>query len=496
MKKIIAILSFVLSVLQVYANGDPVVTYSALALTCTPEPRRIPEIQLVSEDLTIDAGCPMSHVRVKYVLKNNSDKRFERIDYGFPVDWFGDCDSARIYGATFFTMAEQEFGWRDDYVKNVSFHIDDSELAWKCSKDTILRDAVDINLFEYEDEGDSILEANNDFIDRMGYCEMQRLEAIHRKWYYTSFAFEPHQTRVLIVDYQIANRYTLRMNDAYSVFKEFADEYQVVPRYCTGICSLGYDFRPAAYWGNGKTNDMHVSVSVPKFPYGELDSPKVIGLDMIPVDSTRWHYCSDNFDFSTAKALYVNYVSSIEQHEDIDALQKRRVSSDYYRIETIGKNIGNLSDNDVKSVGQILPNVEGKYQMKILLDENITLFGMLIYAGDCSSRKKYAKTALWNNISIKYNADYEGKKVIAVECHKKLAHSMSLQDLTDSAEKIQLSPYGGETCRAVSPKEMLVEIDADPKSKGTPIYVSDVLLFGMDKKKWDEESGLVILDEE
>ena len=75
-RRVVYILLALYLSLQVYANGDPVVTYSALVLTCTPEPRRIPEIQLVSENLTIEARCPMSHIRVKYVLKNNSDKYF------------------------------------------------------------------------------------------------------------------------------------------------------------------------------------------------------------------------------------------------------------------------------------------------------------------------------------------------------------------------------------------------------------------------------------
>ena len=490
-RRIIYILIGLYFSLQVYANGDPVVTYSALALTCTPEPRRIPEIQLLSEILTIDAGCPMSHIRVKYVLKNNSDKRFERIDYGFPIDWFGRSDSARIEDATFHTMAEQEFGWRDDYVQSVSFHIDDKELSWKCSKDTILREAIDIDWGE--DEGDSIISANNFFEDRMGYCEMQRIAEIRRKWYYTSFTFEPHQTRILIVDYQIANRYRLHMDEAYSVFKEYARNYQENPDYRVGDCSLGYDFRPAAYWGNGKTNDMHISLTIPKYHYQDI-LPEVIGYDMNQVDSTKWYYDSKDFDFRKAQALYVNYVAEIKQHEDIDKLQERRVTTDFYHIEASGKDIENLSDNNINSVGQILPNAEGKYQIKIFLDENITLFGMLIYAGDCRSREKYIKTALWKNIEIKCN--YEDITGFSVNCHTSLARSMSLQDLTDAAEKIQFSAYDGECHRVFNPKEFIVEITGSPENTGKPIYVSDIVLLGTYLRTWDEEIGIVYFEEE
>ena len=489
-RRIIYILLGLYISLQVYANGDPVVTYSALALTCTPEPRRIPEIQLISENLTIDAGCPMSHIRVKYVLKNNSDKYFERIDYGFPIDWFGGSDSARIEGATFHTMAEQEFGWRDDYVQSVNFRIDNQELSWKCSKDTVLREAIDIDW--YEDEGDSILTANNYYEERMGYCEVQRISAIRRKWYYTSFSFEPHQTRVLIVDYKIANRYTLHMDEAYSVFKEYATEHQMNPEYRVGKCSLGYDFRPAAYWGNGKTNDMHISLTIPEFPY-QYTSPKIIGYEMNQIDSTKWNYDSKDFDFSKALALYVHYAANIEEHEDIEELQKRRVATDFYRIETTGNDIENLSDNNINTVGQILPNAEGKYQIKIFLDENITLFGMLIYAGDCSNREKYIKTVPWKDIKIKCN--YEDPTEFRVNCHTSFARSMSLQDLTDAAEKIQFSPYDGEGCREFSPEEFTIEITGAPENTGKPIYVSDIVLLGTDLRKWDEERGIVYLEE-
>ena len=490
-RKIIYILFGLYFSLQVYANGDPVVTYSALALTCTPEPRRIPEIQLISENLTIDAGCPMSHIRVKYVLKNNSDKHFERIDYGFPIDWFGGSDSAKIEGATFHTMAEQEFGWRDDYVQSVSFQIDDNELSWKCSKDTVLREAIDIDWGD--DEGDSILTANNYYERRMGYCEMQRISAIRRKWYYTSFSFEPRQTRVLIVDYKIANRYTLHMDEAYSVFKECATEYQINPEYRSGNCSLGYDFRPAAYWGNGKTNDMHISLTIPEFHYQDT-YPEIIGLEMNRTDSTKWNYDSKDFDFTKAQALYVHYVANIEEHENIDELQKRRVATDLYRIETTGKDIENLSDNNINSVGQILPNAEGKYQIKFILNENITLFGMLIYAGDCRNREEYIKTVPWRNINVK--CDYGYLTEFNVNCHKLLARSMSLQDLTDAAEKIQFSAYDGEGCQSFWSNEFTIDINGSPENAGKPIYVSDIVLLGIDKRKWDEERGIVYLEEE
>jgi hypothetical protein len=71
---------------------------------------------------------------------------------------------------------------------------------------------------------------------------------------------------------------------------------------------------------------------------------------------------------------------------------------------------------------------------------------------------------------------------------------MSLQDLTDAAEKIQFSAYDGESCSTFSPKEFIVEINGSPENTGKPIYISDVVLLGTDIKKWDEERGIVYLE--
>ena len=72
---------------------------------------------------------------------------------------------------------------------------------------------------------------------------------------------------------------------------------------------------------------------------------------------------------------------------------------------------------------------------------------------------------------------------------------MSLQDLTDAAEKIQFSAYDGEGCREFSPEEFTIEITGAPENTGKPIYVSDIVLLGTDLRKWDEERGIVYLEE-
>lgn len=462
---------FFVSVTEILANGDPVVNYSALALTCTPEPRRIPEIQLVSEDLVIELGCPMSCVKVKYVLQNTSDKHFDRIDYGFPIDWFGDGE-AQILGATFYTMASQEFGWRDSYVQSVRFEIDDQDMPWKCSKDTLLREGLLNKLKDYGDEEmDSLLELYH-YKEQIGFCETQKIHNIYRKWYYTSFGFEPKQTRTLTVEYQIAVGYEMYDGWAYSVFKECVDENQKDPEYYGADCRLTYDFRPAAYWGNGKAKDMRVSISSSaQFPI------EINGLSMRKDNSSTWIHASKDFDFDKSDPLTITYHTVVRKSEDIEDLRMRKLNEDQFRIIAKGIDLHYMTDYDLKTAGQILPDADGEYWILIQTDGDVDLCGLLIYPGDCSSRERYLQTAHWKSIQIRYEEEYRTVESF-FNCHTQKATTMTLQDLTDVAEKYHFSPYYGECCRQVRPKEIWLVISDNEVASGQPLYVSDIVLIG------------------
>lgn len=111
------------------ANGDPVMRYSALTLSCTPQAVHIPGIKLSRENLQIKAYAKYAKVLVTYNLKNTSNKSFDRIDYGFPVDWYGSSEVSISY-RDLMTESEQEYGWKDSYVSDVHFRIDGMDLNW------------------------------------------------------------------------------------------------------------------------------------------------------------------------------------------------------------------------------------------------------------------------------------------------------------------------------------------------------------------------------
>ena len=462
---------------RVFANGDPVVYYSALALTCTPEPRRIPEIQLVSEDLVIEPGCPLSRVRVKYVLQNTSDIHFDCIHYGFPVDWFGDS-LANIRDATFYTMAEQEFGWRDNYVKSVKFQIDDQELSWKCSKDTLLRLGLEKTIKKDED-WDQYMSDNN-YKQEIGYCDMQKVANIYRKWYYTSFDFGPKQTRILTIEYRIAGRYTLTEEEAYSVFKESASS-EGCSNYHWGYCELAYDFQPAAYWGNGKANEIRVMLSASE----DMSVPQIAGLQMKEVEKRKWMFEGTDFDFCKAEPLLIDYYAFVKIHEDIEGIQKRRLPLSQYNIWANGKDIQNMKDNDLTTVGQILPNDEGKYEVYVQTDGNEVICGLLIYPGDCSSRSRYLQTSHWKSINLRYETNDDTTEFF-FDCHKVKASSMSLRDLTDVAEKVSFAAYRGEVRKDFRPKWIVFQITDLEIKDNEPLYVSDIQLIGLGPKDYDK----------
>lgn len=99
-----------LTVLAVQGNGDPVALHSAITLSRTPVAMQIHEVQLVDEFVTFTPRDRYMEVNVRYLLHNHSDRSFEKLPYGFPIDYFG-SGSAKWESLDDVSESQQETGW-------------------------------------------------------------------------------------------------------------------------------------------------------------------------------------------------------------------------------------------------------------------------------------------------------------------------------------------------------------------------------------------------
>ena len=207
---------------SIKANGDPVATRSAMTLSCTPVAVHIPEVKLLDERCRFILRDGYTEVEVRYLLCNNSKKDFRALPYGFPIDWYGE-GKARWKSENYITESEVERGWRDNYVRNVSFILNGKSLAWRQSADTVLKPSepyIDysyiIELEGFYDNDDPLLEPDvegweysaertRQLVEKDGDSILLYTDALCRRWYYAELDLPAGQTVELVVRYRIEN---------------------------------------------------------------------------------------------------------------------------------------------------------------------------------------------------------------------------------------------------------------------------------------------------
>ncbi|MDO5443168.1 MAG: hypothetical protein Q4G10_05805 [Bacteroidia bacterium] len=477
------------------ANGDPVITYSALTLSCTPQAIRIPEIKLVQENLEIQAFAKFAKVRVTYNLQNTSDKSFERIDYGFPVDWYGSGD-VTISFKDWYTESEQEYGWKDSYVQDVHFRIDGSELSWTCSKDTVLvpgskwyetmcreewGDADSTEVDEIERYVEASLNAH------MNNPEAVRMMDLCRKWYYTNFSFEPAQKRVLTVEYTIATNYSLSLSEKGNIFKNNQSGLFL------GRSEFAYDFMPSSYWGDGTVENIGLTFDMSEMLSIEPDYVErnrvFLGdatfhsdFEMTDKGSGRWEGARQNYDLSSAAPMHVSYYGISKEHEDIAELKLRQIPNDEYSVTVNGKTATALNDGNIYTAAQIPPDDNGLYHIYIDFNKKRKVTGLLIYTGDNSVPGVYNKSKVPVEVSVdtKEHTDLMGYQRNRLGSYGRSPVSYSYQDLTDAAEKIMISSpsiysYDSSWHYNYDVNHLDIQLTAED---GTAPYVSEIVLLG------------------
>jgi len=367
MKVTLSVLLTLLSIIQLCANGDPTDQYSALIGSANPTPRSITDVQMLSEKLYIHPG-KYSYVTVKYVLWNNSDKDYNDIDYGFPVDYHGGGEEYVNSGLTSDYVSESSYtiGWQDDYIKEIYFFMDGKPLTSKASAEVAVVEPVLPDKKNYQ----SI--ESGDYDEYESDRQSSIYSSVYRRWFYTQFSIKKNEIITLEVRYAIRN--SLSKSLYLHPLKEGSQ------------CDLHYDLSPAVNWGDGYARDFSV----------EIDAS---GLDIIPGYFEESHYFSikglafkrtgnifsyqtRNFDFKGAEPIVLNY--TLINDEELSEFLGSRITKDKYRIRVSNEQrkypVSNLDDLDFNTAWIA---VNGGINEKITIEftEPVTVKRLLVVNG-------------------------------------------------------------------------------------------------------------------
>ena len=243
-----------------YANGDPVAKFSSIYRVANPEPLSISEIYIIHEKIDITHLDGYNCFDITYTFKNKSDKDFQEIHYGFPIDYLV-ADELETYQFTGDHYSESivEVGWNKKLIKDIAFTFNGETLPFHSSKESVREAGYIVETYEY-------------------YNDSIPVDAVNRRWFYTVFSMKPYANATLNVRYKVyANSSVGIYTDSYD-FSYFArkkedsnDIFNNLPfayRYFSKRFDILYDFTPAKHFGNGAPFVIDVDINL-----SNLDSP-------------------------------------------------------------------------------------------------------------------------------------------------------------------------------------------------------------------------------
>ena len=452
MKPLLSLLAFLALASSLFANGDPVATFSALTLSRNPVGVHVPEVQLKDEHLTVTPIGRYTLVRVEYLLLNNSTKDFVDLPYGFPIDYYRQ-GSERWALTDGISERVAEVGWRDDYVTEVVFTLNGIQLPFQVSADSLLKAGRPLLTPEEEkkDKDGDLFETR---LDDIGYALREYESDLLRRWYYTRLNIPAGQAVRLVVQYRVENRCSVSLSEQDALLSQ---PY--------GGCQFAYDFSPAAYWGNGKaeTFDVLLNTSQVRFYHNFIDTTSNVpeGLPMRRLKGGRWHYEARNFDLAKAEPLSFNYWFENEPAHLTD-LFNHRIAPDRYTVTVSGFDpkypAANLSDLDPSTTAVLRSGKGDSLFVTIRFKQPTKVKTIVFYNGYCKNaatwraNSRVASMMVYDPADNHYPFFYESyyttpEKMVP---HYKpgpkplrtaMPDSFTWQGLTDAAEIIHLSDY-------------------------------------------------------
>lgn len=408
------------STMAVWANGDPVAVHSAITLSPTPVAVNVPEVQLIDEVVYFTPRGRYMDVTVRYLLHNRSSRSFDSLPYGFPIDYWGQGEPSYWTEIDDIFESRMEKGWRDSYIRNVSFTLGDRQLKWQCSKDTLLLPPqpylseawFDTSSEEGRREFDSIYAIYGDSV-------YSYTHEISRRWFYT------------YLDIPAGGFVTLEVR--YSVECNLTQGLYASRDYMTndvGYQRFQYDFTPASYWGDGHADRFNVELDVSGItPLDEKHfwmkdynhwSDSLLSLPMQRGED-RWTYSTTRFDLAAAKPFVLVYNLKGPMPQPVDKLLSHRLSPDQYTITVSGADkkypAANLSDLDLSTAAVLRPDKEDSLYITIRFKEPTAVAALLLLNGYTKDRDTWRNNARIDSLLVTaqipgyYYWNYETNKV-------------------------------------------------------------------------------------
>ena len=506
MKHLLPLCLLLAAVITAKANGDPVAVHSALTLSPTPVAVHVPEVQLVDEAVSFVPRDRYMEVTVRYLLHNRSNRNFDKLPYGFPIDYIG-TGKARWEPLDDFTESQREVGWRDDYIRNVSFLLNDVQLLWQCSHDSIIVPATpyisgafyDTISVEGRREFDSLFAIYGDSL-------YSYTDPISRRWYYTYLNIPAKSFVVLEVRYTVECTLDGR---AIPLSNNFTNHIYSL--------SFQYDFTPAAYWGNGHANHFYVTLDTTGIilERGLQTFAKetfilengFVGLPLQPSGKV-WQYEARDLDLAATKPFRVIYSLTDAPHQPLERILNHRVDPSEYTITVSGTDkeypIANLSDLNPASTTILRPNKADSLYITIRFKKPTMLDGLLLFNGYTKNQETYQDNSRIDSLLVfgdlfdVYNFDVNNDTTILnnfvlydfshwqpqwedvvptpAKCPEREIKSFNWQSLVDNALKLNLS-YGPDYMTYYT--EIRIHITATTKGlKYNDLCVSELLLIG------------------
>ncbi len=390
------------SAVVVRANGDPVAVRSALTLSPTPVAIHVPEVQLVDEHVSFVPRGLYTEVVVRYLLHNHSNRPFDSLPYGFPIDYWGSGEAEWV-SLDDFTESQQEVGWRDGYIRNVSFMLGNRQLQWQHSRDSVIRPPQKyLYTLELDALPDSADGYSKHLVDSLYAIYGENIyaytKAVSRRWYYTYLDIPAQSFATLEV------RYTVETPLSEGAYYRRNHYYYYTPDYYWELRFM-YDFTPAAYWGDGHADHFLVQldasnvriINEKSYLRGwESWSKGISGLPM-KQEGDLWHYEAYHFDLAAAKPFIVDYKLKDCPQQPIDDIFNHHIDPSQFTVEVSGADrkypAANLFDLDPSTATVLRPDKDGNIYITIRFRKPVNLEGILMLNG-------YTKNAdTWKNNS-------------------------------------------------------------------------------------------------
>lgn len=404
------------------ANGDPVAVRSAITLSPTPVAMHVPEVQLVDEFVTFTPRDRYMEVCVRYLLHNKSNRTFDKLPYGFPIDYFG-SGPAKWDFLDDYSESQQEVGWRDGYIRNVSFTLGDRQLPWQCSRDSVIvpeKKSLADDLCEIikPDSADGYSQRLMDSLYKVYGAETFHYDqAVSRRWYYTYLVIPAQSYVVLEV------RYTVECNLATGLY-ELKNNMIGYDNHYFGELRFQYDFTPAAYWGDGHADHFMATLDASEISIindkrwlkqYNMYSATISGLPM-KNKNKLWQYETRHFDLAAAKPFTVDYRLTRQPRQPLDRLLSHRIPASAYTMEVSGTDpkypAANLSDLDPATTTVLKPGKNDSIYIIIRFKKPTALEGMLLLNGYTKNAETYRNNARIDSLMVfgDYNSIFRSEK--------------------------------------------------------------------------------------